>query len=59
MEFQGYLRPDGKIGIRNHILILPTVACANETCRIISENMPDAVSLVNQNGCGRAHESLY
>jgi altronate dehydratase large subunit len=52
MEFQGYLRPDGKIGIRNHILILPTVACANETCRIISENMPDAVSLVNQNGCG-------
>ena len=52
MKFQGYLRPDGKIGIRNHILILPTVACANETCRIIAETLPEAVSLVNQNGCG-------
>ena len=52
MKFQGYIRPDGKIGIRNHVLILPTVACANETCRIIAENLPEAVSLVNQNGCG-------
>ena len=52
MKFQGFLRPDGRIGIRNHILILPTVACANETCRIIAENLPEAVSLVNQNGCG-------
>lgn len=52
MKFQGFRRPDGKVGIRNHILILPTVACANETCRIIAENLPEAVSLVNQNGCG-------
>jgi altronate dehydratase large subunit len=52
MKFQGFLRPDRRIGVRNHILILPTVACANETCRIIAENLPEAVSLVNQNGCG-------
>lgn len=52
MKFYGYKRLDGKIGVRNHILILPTVACANETCRIIAENLPEAVSLVNQNGCG-------
>jgi altronate dehydratase large subunit len=52
MKFHGYKRLDGKIGVRNHILILPTVACANETCRIIAENLPKAVSLVNQNGCG-------
>jgi altronate dehydratase large subunit len=52
MKFHGYKRLDGKIGVRNHILILPTVACANETCRIIAENLPEAVSLVNQNGCG-------
>jgi altronate dehydratase large subunit len=55
MKFQGYSRPDGKIGIRNHILILPTVACANETSRIIAENLPEAVSLVNQNGCGEVN----
>jgi altronate dehydratase large subunit len=52
MQFNGYKRVDGKIGIRNHVLVLPTVACANETCRIIAENLPEAVSLVNQNGCG-------
>jgi altronate dehydratase large subunit len=52
MKFHGYKRIDGKIGVRNHTLILPTVACANETCRIIAENLPKAVSLVNQNGCG-------
>jgi altronate dehydratase large subunit len=52
MKFHGYRRTDGKIGVRNHVLILPTVACANETCRVIAENLPEAVSLVNQNGCG-------
>jgi len=52
MEFLGYRRPDGKIGVRNHILILPTVGCANETCRIIAQQLQGAVSLVNQNGCG-------
>jgi len=58
MEFLGYEREDGRVGVRNHVLILPTVACANETCRIIAENLPGAVSLVNQNGCGEVESSL-
>lgn len=52
MKFFGYRRPDGTVGIRNHVLILPTVGCANETCRIIAGLVSGAVSLVNQNGCG-------
>jgi altronate dehydratase large subunit len=52
MKFRGYRRPDGTVGIRNHVLILPTVGCATETCRIISSLVNGAVSLVNQNGCG-------
>ena len=52
MEFLGYRRPDGKVGVRNHVLILPTVGCANETCRVIAQQLQGAVSLVNQNGCG-------
>lgn len=52
MKFFGYRRPDGTVGIRNHVLILPTVGCANETCRIIAGLVNGAVSLVNQNGCG-------
>ncbi len=52
MKFRGYLRPDGLVGIRNHVLILPTVGCAAETCRIISGLVKGTVSLINQNGCG-------
>ena len=52
MKFWGYRRSDGLIGIRNHVLILPTVGCANETCRIIAGLVNGAVTFVNQNGCG-------
>lgn len=52
MNFWGYRRPDGLVGVRNHVLILPTVGCANETCRIIAGLVNGAVTLVNQNGCG-------
>jgi altronate dehydratase large subunit len=52
MKFRGYRRPDGTVGIRNHILILPTVGCASETCRIITGLVDGTVSLINQNGCG-------
>lgn len=52
MKFWGYRRPDGLVGVRNHVLILPTVGCANETCRIIAGLVNGAVTLVNQNGCG-------
>ena len=52
MKFFGYRRSDGTVGIRNHVLILPTVGCANETCRIIAGLVNGTVSLVNQNGCG-------
>jgi len=52
MKFSGYRRPDGTAGIRNHVLILPTVGCASETCRIISGLVNGSTSFVNQNGCG-------
>lgn len=58
MKFWGYRRPDGLIGIRNHVLILPTVGCANETCRIIAGLVNGAVTLVNQNGCGEVEGNL-
>lgn len=51
MEFYGYKRPDGKVGIRNHVLVLPTCACASETCRIIAQQVNGAVNIINQDGC--------
>ena len=33
MKFLGFRRPDGKVGIRNHVLVLATVGCAAEAAR--------------------------
>ncbi len=33
--FQGYRRPDGKVGVRNEIWIIPTVGCVNNVAQSI------------------------
>lgn len=51
--FWGYKRPDGRVGIRNHILILPASVCASDTTRIIAGQVNGAVTFNNQNGCSQ------
>ena len=51
MKFKGYRRPDGRVGIRNHVLILPCSLCASETARFIASQVPNAVYIPNQGGC--------
>ena len=34
--FEGYCRPDGSVGIRNELWILPTVSCVNPTINTIA-----------------------
>ncbi|MGN9163990.1 UxaA family hydrolase [Tissierellaceae bacterium HCP3S3_D8] len=53
MNFLGYKRPDGRVGIRNHIFILPTSICASDTTRIIASQVEGAVTFNNQNGCSQ------
>lgn len=53
MNFYGYRRPDGKVGIRNHILILPASVCASDTTRIVASQVQGAVTFNNQNGCSQ------
>jgi altronate hydrolase len=38
-SFMGYLRPDGQVGIRNDIWVIPTVGCVNGICRQIVEKL--------------------
>jgi altronate dehydratase large subunit len=52
----GYLRKDGSAGIRNHVAILPSVACANGVAAAIARAVPEAVPLFHGHGCGRAVE---
>lgn len=60
MEFMGYRRPDGLVGIRNHVLILPTCACASETCRVVSQQVAGTVHIINNSGCAevKANEDM-
>lgn len=58
MNFLGYKRPDGKVGIRNHVLILPTCSCSSETCRKVAEQVKGTVAIPNQNGCAQVPGDL-
>ena len=50
MNFLGYRRPDGRIGIRNHILVVPTVSCVNRVAMDIA-NKTGAVTFTHPYGC--------
>ncbi|TCL35674.1 altronate dehydratase large subunit [Anaerospora hongkongensis] len=53
MEFMGYRRPDGSAGIRNHVLIMPAVACANQVARAISLIVKGTTWFEHQHGCSQ------
>jgi altronate dehydratase large subunit len=52
MTLRGFRRPDGRVGFRNHVLILPTVACSNIVAQKISNAVPGTISIANNTGCG-------
>jgi len=56
MPLAGYRRPDGRVGFRNHVLVLPTVACANGVVNAICRQVPEAVMLPIDSGCGMLKE---
>ena len=58
MKFSGYKRPDGKIGIRNYVLILPTCNCSSETCRMVADMIDGTVTFTNQNGCSQTQDDV-
>lgn len=65
MEFKGYLRPDGQVGIRNYTVVLPTIGCANELAWEISECVEGVTLLTHNHACirvgkdqERAHHTL-
>lgn len=54
----GFVRPDGKVGIRNKVLILSTVGCANNTVKRIAAQVEGAVALPNVKGCGQIGKGI-
>ena len=53
MTFYGYRRPDGRVGVRNKVLILPASVCASDTTRIIAQQVMGSVTFNNQLGCSQ------
>ncbi len=51
MEFYGYRRPDGKIGARNHVAVIPSVICANDVAQAIVHQVRGTVGYFHHQGC--------
>jgi len=51
MKFLGYRRPDRGAGLRNHVLIIPSVVCANRVTRGISQQVTGTTWIEHQHGC--------
>jgi len=51
--FLGYRRPDGWVGVRNHLAVLPSVFCANLVAERIADRVAGAVALPHSAGCSQ------
>ncbi len=56
MNFQGYRRPDGKAGTRNHVLVIPSVGCSQGCAQAVARGVKGVVYLPNVFGCGQIGE---
>ena len=53
MEFWGYYRPDGSVGVRNHVLILPATRNVNYICHRIALAVPGVTTFYTTGEYGR------
>ena len=66
LTFKGYKRPDGKVGIRNEIWIIPTVGCVNSIVREIetmsqkykTDNIDGIYSYNHPYGCSQLGDDM-
>lgn len=58
MNILGYPRADGRIGVRNHVLILPVSYEMNQVADRIARTVPGTVTFRNQHGLDQSGEDL-
>jgi altronate hydrolase len=71
--FEGFKRPDGRVGTRNYVAVISTVNCSASVCQFIRERFRDVqrdyphvdgvVAITHKSGCGTKlfgedHEAL-
>lgn len=50
--FRGYRHPDGRVGVRNDIWVVPTVGCVNNLCERLAASC-GGIALTHPYGCSR------
>lgn len=58
MDFMGYRRPDGQVGVRNYVGVIPSVFCADKVAELIAKQVDNAVYLRHPVGCSQVGEDL-
>ena len=58
MGFQGYSRPDGSAGVRNYVVVMSSVACANGVVQAIGRELPEVKPIIHTEGCGRGLKDI-
>ena len=48
--FNGYRRENGRVGVRNHVIILPVDDLSNAACEAVANNIPHAMALPHPYG---------
>lgn len=51
MKFKGYRRPDGRVGSRNIVALIPTVVCANDVASSILAQVQGTQAILHHQGC--------
>ena len=52
-QFMGYPRPDGRVGVRNYLAIIPSVFCANTVVERVAAQVPGSVPMPHVVGCAQ------
>lgn len=50
LNFQGYRRENGRVGTRNHVVILPVDDISNAACEAVANNIKGAIALPHAYG---------
>lgn len=56
--FWGYRRADGRVGVRNHVMVVPTVICSAVVAERIAAAVPAGTALPHLAGCGQLGPDL-
>ncbi len=51
IKIKGYPRKDGLVGIRNHIIVMASVSCANSVVEQIARTDAGVIPITHQHGC--------